>query len=276
MAAADLHVHTHASDGLVSPSGVVAAAAAKGLAAVAVTDHDTVDGLDEAVMAQAGLTLRVIPGIELSCDVLGREIHILGFFIDYTCPELTRLLKTIHESRFSRAVKMVDRLQKLGYAITLPAVLEQAGGAAPGRPHVARALVDAGYFANVRKVFDQLLGMGMPGYVERYKLLPQEAIAAIRNAGGLAAWAHPALAGSDHLLAGFIGYGLQGLEIYHPDHGPHQTEHYRRLAKRHGLVTTGGSDYHGGEAGRVGDLGGFGLNMDEYHHFLAFAQRREF
>ncbi|MBS4031310.1 MAG: PHP domain-containing protein [Clostridiales bacterium] len=270
---ADFHIHTLASDGLLSPRKVVADASAKGLLAIAVTDHDTVAGLPEALASARQLSMELIPGIELSTEFAGKEIHILGYFIDPYNQYLNSLLATLQESRQGRAKKMVDKLTGLGYQIELSAVLRHAGGAAPGRPHVARALVEAGYIQTVRQAFDELIGYQMPGYVERYKLSPQEAIGAIQVAGGVAAWAHPGLTEDDTLLQTFISAGLQGIEVYHPDHDSVQSSHYKGLANAFNLFAVGGSDFHGQEAGHVRELGCQGLSAQEYRDFQDYFRR---
>ncbi|MBS3902416.1 MAG: PHP domain-containing protein [Dethiobacter sp.] len=265
--AADLHIHTTASDGLLSPVEVVRKALSLGLSAIAITDHDTIDGISSAMNASEDDLPEIVPGIELSTEIDDREIHILGYYIDHTDPDLISLLKKLQESRFSRAEKTVKKLSSLGYQINLGEVLDFAGKAAPGRLHVARALVEKGYLPSVAAAFNDLLGYRMPGYVERYKLRPAEAIAKIRAAGGLAAWAHPYLSGKDSLLTEFISHGLQGLEVYHPDQNASQTGHYRQLAKSHRLFICGGSDFHGPGVGRASFLGNYGLNVREFKDF---------
>jgi predicted metal-dependent phosphoesterase TrpH len=271
---ADLHVHTNASDGLLSPKAVVKKAVAANLAVIAITDHDTVGGIDEALIAKQDTTLQVIAGIELSCEIHSTEVHILGFFIDHHYPALRQLLDTLHHSRFIRAEKMVKKLNALDYEIDLASVLSYAKEGAPGRPHVARALVETGYFFSVSEVFEKLLGFNMPGYVERYKLTPGEAISIIREAGGVAVWAHPALSHADTLLEQFVRQGLQGLEVYHPDHQAEQTSHYQHLAKKYHLFTTGGSDFHGSEVGRARELAYCGLTDQEFYDFLLASQKK--
>jgi predicted metal-dependent phosphoesterase TrpH len=268
---ADLHVHTTASDGTLSPRDVVAIAKQTGLLAIAITDHDSVGGLSESNAAGKDLSLTVFPGIELSTEIDGHEIHILGFCIDHQHQGLLSLLGTLQKSRYTRAQRMVEKLVSLGYEIELDAVLQHAGGAAPGRPHVGRALVDQGYIPSVSEAFEKLLGYKMPGYVERYKLSPQEAIEAIHAAGGIAAWAHPGLADNDSLLAMFLEHGLDGLEAYHPDHNSEQSRHYVSLARNNGLFVTGGSDFHGGERAR--ELGYCGLGKKEFQSFATACRR---
>ena len=268
---ADLHVHTTASDGTLLPYDVVARAKQAGLQAIAITDHDSVGGLSEAKAAGKNLSLTVFPGIELSTEIDSHEIHILGFCIDHQHQVLLSLLDTLQKSRYTRAQRMVENLVSLGYKIELDAVLQHAGGAAPGRPHVGRALVDQGYISSVKEAFEKLIGYKMPAYVDRYKLSPQEAIEAIHAAGGISAWAHPGLAANDSLLEMFIEYGLDGLEAYHPDHDSEQSSHYVDLARKRGLFVTGGSDFHGGERAR--DLGCCGLGKKEYQRFVTACRR---
>lgn len=264
---ADLHIHTTASDGLDSPEKVVKKAAILGLSAIAITDHDTINGIDAALVVAKNAQPEVIPGVELSTEMDDKEIHILGYFIDPANPDLIALLEKLQESRFKRAEKMVKKLNSLGYHVSMEAVLDRAGEAAPGRPHLARALVEKGYVPSVSAAFNSLLGYKMPGYVERYKLSPQEAIANIRAAGGLAAWAHPFLSGKDSLLTSLISSGLQGLEVYHPDQNSSQSGHYRQLAKIHRLFVCGGSDFHGSGAGHTAHLAHCGLTAGELRDF---------
>ena len=270
---ADLHIHTTASDGLLTSGEVAEKAVSLGLSAIAITDHDTIDGIDGAMTSLENDQLEIIPGIELSTESDDKEIHILGYYIDHTDPDLIALLKKLQESRFARAEKMVKKLNSLGYYITLGDVLDYAGKAAPGRPHVARALVEKGYLVSVPAAFNNLLGYKMPCYVERYKLSPQEAITGIRAAGGMAAWAHPYLTGKNSLLTRFIAYGLQGLEVYHPDQNPSQSGHYRQLAVSHSLFICGGTDFHGPEEGRTSRLANYGLTASELKGFREYRQQ---
>jgi predicted metal-dependent phosphoesterase TrpH len=260
---ADLHIHTTGSDGLLSPSEIVNLAESAKLVAIAITDHDTIGGIEEALAESQNKNVEVIPGIELSTEFQDSEIHILGLYINHRYSALTELLEKLHKSRFLRAEKMVAKLCSLGYHIDLDAVLRQARDAAPGRPHVARALVEKGYIASVSEAFDTLLGYKMPGYVQRYKLTPKEAITIIREAGGISAWAHPGLTGQYYLLKEFKSYGLTGLEAYHPDHHPSQVEHYKKLARESALFVSGGSDFHGREAGHTRELAYCGLSQQE-------------
>ncbi|HHX75308.1 MAG TPA: PHP domain-containing protein [Firmicutes bacterium] len=273
MIVADLHVHTTASDGLLAPEEVVRLAVENKLQAVAVCDHDTTGGLEAALNAGGQYGISVIPGIEFSTEYREKEIHILGYGFDYTYDKLQALCWKINAGRSLRMEKMVQKLRQLGYSITGDDVLRQARGAAPNRPHVARVLVEKGYFPTVKAVFAALLEPGKPAYVRRYKLTPREAIAVLGEAGGFAVWAHPGLVGDDGLLALFLSWGLRGLEVYHPDHSHDAEEHYVRLARKHNLLITGGSDYHGTEAGSTRTLGTKGLQAGDFAAFAGELQK---
>ncbi len=273
---ADLHVHTLASDGLLSPRNVVIDGFNNKLSAIAITDHDTVDGLPEAMATARKLSIELIPGIEFSTEYEDKEIHILGYFINPENLQLKKLLESLQQNRWVRTEKMVKKLVSLGYRIDLSEVIRYAGKAAPSRPHVARALVEAGYAKTINQVFDEVIGYQMPGWVERFKLSPKEAIEVVRNAGGVAAWAHPGLAQSDNLLETFIAAGLQGLEVYHPNHDFEQSCHYKTLAKMFNLFIVGGSDFHGEEANKVRQIGCYGLSAMEYRAFQDYYNKKKF
>jgi predicted metal-dependent phosphoesterase TrpH len=265
----DLHVHTVCSDGLLSPAEVIALAESQGLSAVAITDHDTVEGIESALQVIGGQAIEVVPGVELSSEYSNREIHILGYWIDHKHDRLNSLLRDLRQSRFERAEKIVDKLCALGFLLDYQEVLKLAGNAAPGRLHIARAMVDRGYAESIRTVFDKWLAFRRPAYVERFKLSPQEAIAAIGSAGGIAVLAHPGLTGNISLLDTFIKWGIEGLEVYHPDHSITQTLQFRILALRRNLCITGGSDFHGPETGRTQRLGSCGVTINELQQLKA-------
>lgn len=251
----DLHVHTTASDGTDSPSEIVAKALAAGLKVIAITDHDSTEGVAEALVAARGTDLEVIPGIEVSTDVPHAEVHVLGYFVDVADEDLQRTLRLLRESRRGRARRMVDKLAELGVEIDWERVKELAGAGAVGRPHVAQAMVEKGYVAKTAEAFDRYIGRNGPAYVERYKLTPAEAVQLIRRAKGLPALAHPVVAGAaeqlgaeldlDALLAELKQAGLAAIECYYTGYPPEITD--ALLAKAHALdlVPTGGSDYHG-------------------------------
>lgn len=215
-----------------------------GLAAVAVTDHDTVQGIPEALAAGSERGIRVVPGVEISTDHRGAEVHILGYFIDVSAPELLTFLNEQHESRAERARSIVDRLNALGLPVEFERVRAIAGGTI-GRPHVAAALLEAGHVPNIETALRDLLGRGGPAFVPRRKLLPQDAIAVILAAGGAPVFAHPGTSNREWLLPDLIAAGLMGIEAYHPQHSAAQQARFAAVARAKGLVATGGSDFHG-------------------------------
>ena len=241
----DLHVHSTASDGTLSPAAVVAEARAHGVGILALTDHDTMGGVAEALAAGEAEGVRVIPGVELNTDSPAGEVHVLGYCIPPEDEAFTALLERRSRARIERAHKMVQRLHELGMPIAFDHVLRLAGGGNIGRPHVARALVEAGYARNVREAFDRWLYRGGPAYVPRDRLTPEEAIAAVKAAGGVPVLAHPGRIADQSVIEELIAAGLEGLECFYPEHSPEQTERYLALARKHGLLVTGGTDFHG-------------------------------
>ncbi|MEW5899046.1 MAG: PHP domain-containing protein [Bacillota bacterium] len=243
--AVDLHVHTSASDGTDDPGLVVCRAAEIGLEAVGITDHDTVDGLAPALQAGRAQHLEVIPGIELSTEEKGTEFHLLGYLIDFQSADFLEYLSRLRANRAERAYKMVQKLRELGFPITYDQVLAVAGRAAVGRPHIARVLVQEGLVGTMKEAFDQYIGAGCPAYIPRFKYSPREAVQLIIRARGIPVLAHPGLAGRDGIIPELVRAGLRGLEVYYPLHTGGQIEHYLHLCTQHGLIPTGGSDYHG-------------------------------
>ncbi len=252
----DLHTHSTASDGLFAPARLVALAVERGLRVLALTDHDTVGGVGEASDAAAATGLRFIPGVELSTFVEAGEVHMLGYFIDPADPTLLEALGRFREAREGRAEGMVSRLREAGASIRLERVLELAAGGSIGRPHVARALVEAGHAASVGEAFDRWLVRGRPGYVERFKLTPSAAVTLIREVGAVPVLAHPhSAADLASLLPELLAAGLAGLECYYGDYDDDRRDEYLRLASRHNLVPTGGTDFHGTGAAHRRPLG---------------------
>ena len=241
----DLHIHTTASDGLLTPSEVIAQAIDLGLRVISITDHDSVGGVDEALAAAVGSALEVIPGVELSVHAPpGGDAHILGYFVDHHDNGLLRALSRLRDARFDRARAMVEALQAAGHAISLDDVLANANGGAVGRVHVARALVTARSVDTIEEAFGKLIGREGPFYVRKALFLPREALTLIHAAGGVAVLAHPGVSGEEPLI-GLIGEGLDGIEAYHADHSGPQRDHFVSAARRFELVVTGGSDFHG-------------------------------
>ncbi|HEU4641324.1 MAG TPA: PHP domain-containing protein [Gemmatimonadaceae bacterium] len=245
----DLHMHSTASDGARPPAEVVAAAAGAGLAAIALTDHDTLAGIAEARAAGDRLGVRVVSGVELSAvDAEGEEVHLLGLHLSR--PEaLERELADFREARRDRARRIVERLNALGIPVTLDAVLEQAAGGAVGRPHVARALVAGGWARDFRDAFDRLLGNGRPAFVEKRHLALADAIRHVHEAGGIAVYAHPGADATRARLEAFRAIGLDGVEVRHPSHSAEDVARIGALADHLGLLPSGGSDWHGASDG---------------------------
>jgi len=245
---ADLHVHSTSSDGTSTPSQLVALALERGLRVLAIADHDSVEGLPEALEAAKGSTLTVIPALELSAVDGGRDVHVLGYWIDFADELLGQRLADLRTARFNRAKTMVRLLGEAGYDLDLASVLELSDGGAVGRSHVARALVGAGHAETIRDAFERLIGRGQPYYVAKDARTPAEAIRIIRDAGGLPVVAHPGVNGVDDLIGGMLEAGLAGIEAYHADHTPEQRQHYAEMARCAGVIATGGTDFHGSAA----------------------------
>jgi predicted metal-dependent phosphoesterase TrpH len=242
-ATVDLHLHSTASDGLLPPAAVVSAARVVGLTAIALTDHDTVEGITEARATAEHAGIRFVAGIELSAEEDGVEIHILGLhLLDLTTIQ-DRLVE-LRAERIERARAMVARLAELGISISYDAVLAHAAGGAVGRPHVARAMLDAGVVKDFREAFDRYLGAARPAFIPKKKLSVRDAVSLIHRAGGLAVWAHPGTHAGDPLLAAVTEAGLDGLEVLHPSHGPELVARLSALCDARNLVPSGGSDWH--------------------------------
>jgi predicted metal-dependent phosphoesterase TrpH len=244
----DLHTHSTASDGTLPPESVVVAAHAAGVAALALTDHDTLAGVTRAVEAGKALGVRVVPGVELSAHDGDSEIHILALHVTRLGVLETRLEK-FREERHVRAARIVDRLRELGIDVTVEMVLEEAGDAAVGRPHIARAMIRAGAARDFREAFDRYLASGRPAFVPKPHLEVREAIAIAHEAGGLAIWAHPGGDGRRARLEPLVEMGMDGVEIRHPSHMLEDMNRLAALSDFFELVPSGGSDWHGSAEG---------------------------
>ncbi len=246
----DLHVHTTASDGTMTPAEAVFHAARSGLRAVAITDHDTVDGLAEALQAGIKAGTEVVPGVEIGVDFPG-EMHILGYYIDHENGRLTRELAGLRESRNLRNPRMAARLRELGFDITMEEVARAAGGLVVGRPHFAEVLRKKGYVKSTEEAFHLYLGAGKPAYVKKDKISPRQGIEMIATAGGIPVLAHPhhlRVGGREEfeaLVRELREYGLRGIEAYYTTHTAAETAYYCAVAAGNGLLVTGGSDFHG-------------------------------
>jgi predicted metal-dependent phosphoesterase TrpH len=247
----DLHLHSTASDGLSAPADVVRAARAAGIVALALTDHDTVEGVPAAQAAAQQLGIRLVPGVELSAYEEGTEVHLLGLHLA-RLDEMQQRLAVFRAARRERAQEMVRRLNAIGVRITFDDVLEGASEAALGRPHVARALVENGWARDLRDAFDRYLGAGRPAYLDKRRMLITEAIALVHDCGGIAVLAHPGGDGTLERLHALAGAGLDGVEVLHPSHGAEDRARLTAVGAHLGLVPSGGSDSHGGpDPGRI-------------------------
>ncbi|MGE5381682.1 MAG: PHP domain-containing protein [Methylocystaceae bacterium] len=240
----DLHVHSTASDGIYTPRQIVKLAHQLGLTGIALTDHDTVDGVKDALIAGDSEGLDVIPGIEINTDYGEVEVHILGYGIEQESLPLRKKLAEIKEARVSRGSKIIDKLAALGLPLTWNEVTELAAGGVIGRPHIAMAMIKRGYVNSVKEAFDQYIGRGKEAYVPRYKVTPKEAAQIVVEAGGCPVLAHPGLVRNDQIISEIIKL-VQGIEVYYPEHSAREIEKWNRLAENRGLLITGGSDFHG-------------------------------
>jgi 3',5'-nucleoside bisphosphate phosphatase len=267
----DLHTHTTASDGLDTPAGLVARAAAAGVSVLGVTDHDTVASCAAAAAACAACGIAFVPGIEITAVRDAADVHVLGYFIDPASDRLARFLSAQRQARIDRVRAMIDRLAALGICLDGQALVQPAlddPTKAVGRPAIARALVAAGWVPDTDEAFAQFLGRGRPAFVPRAGAPPEEVFARIHEAGGIASIAHPGLIGHDEWIAQFAAAGADALEVYHSDHDEQATARYLVIAERCALLVTGGSDYHGDPA-HAPVPGSISLPREHYDRLLA-------
>ena len=246
-AVVDLHLHTTASDGRLSPTELVRLVASQGLRVVSITDHDTTEGLAEVYQtAREFPNLRIIPGIEFSTDIPGDEIHMLGYFIQYEEEQFQEVLRRFRRGRLERARLMVEKLATLGIQVEWERVREIAGDGSVGRPHIALAMVEKGYIQEPREAFVEHLGRNGLAYVEREKMGPTEAVRILAQVGGVAVLAHPSqLSSMDARIEELKAAGLVGMEVYYAQYSPETVQYLAEVAARHDLIPCGGSDYHG-------------------------------
>ncbi len=242
---ADLHVHTFHSDSTFTPEQVIDVAHKKGLSAIAITDHDSVDGVDPSIGFAAKYGIEVIAGVELTAEEEDLEIHLLGYFIDWKSEWFEKKLEKIRQARLERIYEMVEKLKKVGVDIDPKKVLALSGPGAVGRLHLATVLYNEGIISSISEAFRKYIGQKAPCYVKKYKLTPKEAIEMILKLGGVPVLAHPRILGRDDLIPNFIKDGLRGIEVYHIEHSPAIVSRYEDFAISRNLLMTGGSDCHG-------------------------------
>ncbi len=272
MSQADFHTHSTVSDGRLAPAELVRLAASKGVKLMALTDHDNTAGLEEARASGEACGVKVVAGVEISADYEPGTMHILGLGIRPEVPGLQQKLAWLQEARRTRNPRVAARLKELGVEVSLEQVERLAGGGQVGRPHFAQAIIDLGKARDFEEAFSKFLAKGAPAYIPKARLSPQDSIAAIHLAGGVAVLAHPVQLKLgreelDALLGRLKAAGLDALEAWHSDHAPADTDFYVRMAHKHGLGLSGGSDYHG-IPGRKVELGEPGLDLEAARKLL--------
>jgi hypothetical protein len=255
---ADLHTHTNYSDGIFTPAELVRRAKQKGLQYIAVTDHDNVEGIAEAVETGKEAGIEIIPGVELSTEYKGREVHILGYFFDYHNEELLEYLREFRILRRERAEKIVHKLNAMNIPLKFADVVDKVeGNVSIGRPHIAFALIENNYINNYYEAFIKYIGDGKPAYEKKKNLPTHEAIKLITKTGGLSFVAHPGKAIRDDALIEIIEQGIDGIEVIHPSHSPEYVNYFQDFASQYFLLESGGSDFHGGRINDESILGAY-------------------
>jgi len=248
---ADLHVHTNYSDGTFSPEKVVETALGLGLKVIAITDHDCVEGVTPSIEAASGKDLEVIPGIEISAAIGDKEIHVLGYFIDWHEPSLVNKLEVMKENRKNRMVRMVELLQGEGLDIDKEEVFSTVAEGTIGRPHIAHVLKAKGLVHTIQEAFNRYLADGRSCFVKHVRLEYYEAIEMILKSGGVPVIGHPGISNIEEYMPDIISAGIKGIEVFHADHAASDSDRYLRMAQENSLIVTGGSDCHGSKKGKV-------------------------
>jgi hypothetical protein len=269
----DLHAHTTASDGALSPGELVRLAKDCGVSVLAVTDHDTLAGIPAAMTEGRRVGLQIVPGAEVTAYVDDLEVHLLGHFVDPDDVRLNEFLASSRDDRIRRVRRMIDKLWALGLPVDADEILTQAPGSSVGRPHLAQAMVRRGYVASVQEAFDRFLTPGKPAHVERSRIPATEVISAIKRAGGVPSLAHPGVYGQDDIIPRLVEQGLVGLEVHHPDHGAEAIFRYERMRLRYELLAVGGSDYHGTAGLRLSTPGKPSISETDFEQLSAAAHR---
>ncbi len=276
MSKVDLHIHSTASDGRLSPAEVVHKSVERGLTIIAIADHDTVDGIAPALTAvEAFSHLKIIPCVEISSDVPHGEVHVLGHFIDYTDHELRATLEKFRNSRRERAQGMIAKLRNLGIHIEWQRVQEIAGSGSLGRPHIAQAMLEKGYITSFKEAFTKYIGRDGSAYVEREKMTPVEAVELILKASGLPVLAHPLTVNDpETMVVELKAAGLVGLEAHYNNYTTDEINRLVSLANKYGLIATGGSDFHGMDTSTETMIGGVDVPMESAEQLIALAEQR--
>lgn len=263
----DLHIHTNCSDGLFSPAEIIDKVRSSKVMAFAITDHDTLEGYKVVRQLLKSGDPQLISGVELSTSIDGADLHILAYGFDPDNLTLLSALTRFQETRLQRGRKIVEKLNELGVKIIFDDVLKRAGSGVIGRPHIAEAIFDSGAINRYNDAFEKYIGMGKPAYVPKANFSPEEAIALVHKAGGVAVLAHPGVAGAFTHIESLVGIGLDGLEVYHPEHTAEDTRKFRKMAEEFGMSITGGSDFHGRE-GRNSKIGSQNVSYIYLSHLL--------
>ncbi len=276
MSKIDLHIHSTASDGKLNPTDVVRKSAERGLTVIALADHDSVDGIAPALAAaKAFPQLKVIPCVEISTDVPHGEVHVLGYFVDYTDHKLKATLERMRHSRRERAWGMVNKLGKLGIHIEWQRVQEIAGSGSIGRPHIAQAMLEKGYIVSIKEAFTKYISRDGPAYVKREKMTPQAAVALLLRTNGLPVLAHPLTINDlETMVIKLKAAGLVGIEAYYYGYTAEEVNQLVSLASRYNLITTGGSDYHGSNTSTEAVIGGADVPVESAEQLITLAEQR--
>lgn len=265
----DLHVHTNHSDGLYSPEKIVELALNNKLDGIAITDHDTVTGIELAIEHSKNFNnFKVIPGIEFSSVFKNEEVHLLGYFIDYNDPKIIDITNKLKLSRLNRGAEMVKKINNLGFSLSLKEVKELSNDGYIGRPHIARIMTKKRYVNDLSEAFNKYLNRGKPAYVERYKLTIKESISLIKDSGGFAILAHPGLLKEKDIIDYCISNDIDGIECIHSKHSKEDIDNFLHIAKSNNLIITGGSDFHGDQDNINSLLGKYYINIKNIPKFM--------
>ena len=259
---ADLHIHTCYSDGFYTPSELINLVKEKGIDKIAITDHDSINAIDEAAECGRSFGIEVIPGVEISTDIEDREVHLLGYFLDTSNEELNKYLTFFRDERFHRAKRIIQKLRNLGMNISIDDVMDTAKNSAVGRPHIANTMVDLGLVKDYYSAFDNFLGDGKPACERKIHVSPQSALKIINDAGGLSFIAHPGYV-KESILMTLIKAGLDGIEVVHPSHKEYKKRFYKGIVNQYCLLESGGSDFHGGKKGDADNLGKYCIDASK-------------